>query len=132
MNDLVVTVLLITALFAILASGVWIGLALAGVAWIGMQLFASRPAGDVSASSIFSVSSFQPASIACWMRVSSNACAGRNAAAGVFTATAAHSSSSASAIVAGDGGRSACSRAASSRRCWASSRHPASYPNRCR
>jgi len=27
-------------------SGVWIGLALAGVAWIGMELFSSRPAGD--------------------------------------------------------------------------------------
>jgi C4-dicarboxylate transporter DctM subunit len=27
-------------------SGVWIGLTLAGVAWIGMELFTSRPAGD--------------------------------------------------------------------------------------
>ena len=32
MSDLAITVLLIAALFAILASGVWIGLALAGVA----------------------------------------------------------------------------------------------------
>ncbi len=53
MNDVVVTALLITALFAILASGVWIGLALAGVAWIGMQLFASRPAGDAMAVTIW-------------------------------------------------------------------------------
>jgi C4-dicarboxylate transporter, DctM subunit len=53
MNDVVVTVLLITALFAILSSGVWIGLALAGVAWIGMQLFASRPAGDAMAVTIW-------------------------------------------------------------------------------
>jgi C4-dicarboxylate transporter, DctM subunit len=53
MSDLVVTALLITALFAILASGVWIGLALAGVAWIGMQLFASRPAGDAMAVTIW-------------------------------------------------------------------------------
>jgi C4-dicarboxylate transporter, DctM subunit len=53
MNDLVVTVLLIAALFAILSTGVWIGLALAGVAWIGMQLFASRPAGDAMAVTIW-------------------------------------------------------------------------------
>ena len=32
-------------LFALLASGLWIGLALLGVAWIGMELFTSRPAG---------------------------------------------------------------------------------------
>jgi C4-dicarboxylate transporter DctM subunit len=46
MNDLLVTTLLIVTLFALLGSGVWIGLTLAGVAWIGMQLFSSRPAGD--------------------------------------------------------------------------------------
>lgn len=43
MNDLLITALLVAVLFAILGSGVWIGLALAGVAWIGMQLFSSRP-----------------------------------------------------------------------------------------
>jgi C4-dicarboxylate transporter, DctM subunit len=53
MSDLGITLLLIGALFAILASGVWIGLALAGVAWIGMQLFASRPAGDAMAVTIW-------------------------------------------------------------------------------
>src|ERR1041384_4182330 len=53
MNDLAITTLLIVALFAILASGVWIGLALAGVAWIGMQLFSSRPAGDAMAVTIW-------------------------------------------------------------------------------
>jgi len=53
MNDVVVTAVLIAALFAILSSGVWIGLALAGVAWIGMQLFASRPAGDAMAVTIW-------------------------------------------------------------------------------
>jgi tripartite ATP-independent transporter DctM subunit len=57
MSDLAVTVLLIAALFAILASGVWIGLSLAGVAWIGMQLFASRPAGDAMAVTIWGSSS---------------------------------------------------------------------------
>jgi C4-dicarboxylate transporter, DctM subunit len=57
MNDLAVTVVLIAALFAILASGVWIGLTLAGVAWIAMQLFASRPAGDAMAVTIWGSSS---------------------------------------------------------------------------
>ena len=44
--DFYITALLIVALFAILGSGVWIGLSLAGVAWIGMSLFTSRPVGD--------------------------------------------------------------------------------------
>ena len=49
MNDIAITLLLIAALFLILGSGVWIGLTLSGVAWIGMQLFSSRPAGDAMA-----------------------------------------------------------------------------------
>ncbi|MDQ6627519.1 MAG: TRAP transporter large permease subunit [Pseudomonadota bacterium] len=53
MSDFGVTALLIVALFAILASGVWIGLTLSGVAWIGMQLFSSRPAGDAMAVTIW-------------------------------------------------------------------------------
>ncbi len=57
MNDLAITALLIGSLFAILASGVWIGLTLSGVAWIGMQLFASRPAGDAMAVTIWGSSS---------------------------------------------------------------------------
>ena len=44
--ELYTTAFLIIVLFAILGSGVWIGLALAGVAWIGMELFTSRPVGD--------------------------------------------------------------------------------------
>jgi tripartite ATP-independent transporter DctM subunit len=57
MNDLAITALLVTSLFLILGSGVWIGLALAGVAWIGMQLFSSRPAGDAMAVTIWGTSS---------------------------------------------------------------------------
>jgi len=57
MNDLTVTLLLVGALFLILASGVWIGLTLSGVAWIGMQLFSSRPAGDAMAVTIWGSSS---------------------------------------------------------------------------
>ncbi len=57
MNDLAITTLLIVALFLLLGSGVWIGLTLAGVAWIGMQLFSSRPAGDAMAVTIWGSSS---------------------------------------------------------------------------
>ena len=57
MNDLLITALLVAVLFAILGSGVWIGLAMAGVAWIGMQLFSRRPAGDAMAVTIWGSSS---------------------------------------------------------------------------
>ena len=40
-------------LFVLLGSGVWIGLALTGVAWIGMELFTSRPVGDSMAVTIW-------------------------------------------------------------------------------
>jgi tripartite ATP-independent transporter DctM subunit len=53
MSDIGVTLLLIAALFVILGSGVWIGLTLTGVAWIGMQLFSARPAGDAMAVTIW-------------------------------------------------------------------------------
>jgi tripartite ATP-independent transporter DctM subunit len=53
MSDFAVTALLIASLFLILGSGVWIGLTLSGVAWIGMQLFSSRPAGDAMAVTIW-------------------------------------------------------------------------------
>jgi C4-dicarboxylate transporter DctM subunit len=53
MSDLAITGLLVLSLFLILGSGVWIGLTLSGVAWIGMQLFASRPAGDAMAVTIW-------------------------------------------------------------------------------
>jgi C4-dicarboxylate transporter, DctM subunit len=53
MSDLAITLLLVGALFLILGSGVWIGLTLSGVAWIGMQLFSSRPAGDAMAVTIW-------------------------------------------------------------------------------
>ncbi|MDP3836476.1 MAG: TRAP transporter large permease subunit [Hydrogenophaga sp.] len=57
MNDVVITTLLIVSLFALLGSGVWIGLTLAGVAWIGMELFSSRPAGDAMAITIWGAAS---------------------------------------------------------------------------
>ena len=45
--------LLIIVLFALLAGGVVIGLALAGVAWVAMELFSPRPAGDAMAVAIW-------------------------------------------------------------------------------
>src|SRR5512145_2068838 len=51
--EALITTLLIVALFGLLGSGVWIGLALAGVAWLGMELFSSRPAGDAMAVTIW-------------------------------------------------------------------------------
>ena len=53
MNEFLVTALLIAALFLILGSGVWIGLTLSGVAWIAIQIFSARPAGDAMAVTIW-------------------------------------------------------------------------------
>ncbi len=57
MSDLTITALLILALFVLLGSGLWIGLALAGVAWIGMEIFSSRSAGDAMAITIWGTAS---------------------------------------------------------------------------
>ncbi|MEY2682056.1 MAG: Sialic acid transporter permease protein SiaT, partial [Pseudomonadota bacterium] len=56
MNDALIAGLLVLSLFLILGSGVWIGLTLSGVAWIGMQLFTARPAGDAMAVTIWGAS----------------------------------------------------------------------------
>ncbi|MBL8487100.1 MAG: TRAP transporter large permease subunit [Rhodocyclaceae bacterium] len=55
--DLLITAALIAALFVLLGSGLWIGLSLLGVAWIGMELFTARPAGDAMAVTIWGASS---------------------------------------------------------------------------
>ena len=57
MNEVMVSVLLVVVLFALLSSGVWVGLTLAGVAWVGMEFFAGRPAGDAMAMTIWGTSS---------------------------------------------------------------------------
>jgi len=44
-------------LFMLLGSGVWVGLALLGVAFVGMVLFASRPPGDAMITTIWTASS---------------------------------------------------------------------------
>ncbi len=53
MNEVAITALLIFSLFFLLGTGVWIGLTLAAVAWIGMMLFSSQPAGDAMAVTIW-------------------------------------------------------------------------------
>lgn len=57
MSGIAITLLLIASLFFLLGTGVWIGLSLAGVAWIAMELFSSRPAGDAMAVTIWGSSS---------------------------------------------------------------------------
>ncbi|MEP6824997.1 MAG: TRAP transporter large permease subunit, partial [Ramlibacter sp.] len=44
--DVVIAIALIVLLFAVLGSGLWIGLSLLAVALIGMELFTQRPVGD--------------------------------------------------------------------------------------
>ncbi len=44
-------------LFLLLGTGVWVGLALLGVAFVGMELFTVRPAGDAMATIIWRASS---------------------------------------------------------------------------
>ena len=51
------TALFLFVLFALLGGGVWIGLALLGVALVGMELFTSRPAGDAMITTIWTASS---------------------------------------------------------------------------
>ena len=53
MTELYATVIFLFVLFALLGGSVWIGLALMGVAWVGMELFTSRPAGDAMLTTIW-------------------------------------------------------------------------------
>src|SRR5512143_3587678 len=48
-----IALLLIVALFVILGAGVWIGIAVLGVAWIGMELLTTRPGGDALALTVW-------------------------------------------------------------------------------
>ncbi|MEY8827715.1 TRAP transporter large permease [Sedimentitalea sp. XS_ASV28] len=54
MSELYATIIFLFVLFALLGSSVWVGLALMGVAWVGMELFTSRPAGDAMLTTIWS------------------------------------------------------------------------------
>ncbi|MDQ2187505.1 TRAP transporter large permease subunit [Alcaligenaceae bacterium A4P071] len=57
MNDFYIVTLLVVSIFLLLGSGVWVGLTLAGAAWIGMEVFSSRPAGDAMAVTIWGAAS---------------------------------------------------------------------------
>ncbi len=57
MENLSVILLFLFVLFVLLGSGIWVGLALLGVAWFGMTLFTTRPVGDVMLTVIWSSSS---------------------------------------------------------------------------
>ncbi len=57
MNEALVITILVLSIFGFLACGVWVGLTLAGTAWLGMELFSSRPAGDAMAITIWGAAS---------------------------------------------------------------------------
>ena len=57
MDELYAIALFLFVLFLLLGSGVWVGLALMGVAWVGMELFTSRPVGDTMITTIWASSS---------------------------------------------------------------------------
>ena len=57
MEQLHLIALFLFVLFLLLGTGVWVGLALMGVAFIGMELFTSRPSGDAMLTTIWSASS---------------------------------------------------------------------------
>lgn len=57
MEELYLIILFLFVLFLLLGTGVWVGLALMGVAFVGMELFTSRPTGDTMITTIWSASS---------------------------------------------------------------------------
>lgn len=57
MEQLAPVIIFLFVLFALLGSGVWVGLALLGVAFVGMELFTSRPPGDAMITTIWTASS---------------------------------------------------------------------------
>jgi len=57
MEALAPVILFLFVLFLLLGTGVWVGLALIGVAFVGVELFTSRPAGDAMITVIWASSS---------------------------------------------------------------------------
>jgi C4-dicarboxylate transporter DctM subunit len=53
MNEAYATIVFLFVLFSLLGSSIWIGLALMGVAWVGMELFTTRPVGDAMITTIW-------------------------------------------------------------------------------
>ncbi len=54
MEEFYLTAIFLFVLFLMLGTGVWVGLALFGVAFVGLELFTSRPAGDAMTTVIWS------------------------------------------------------------------------------
>ena len=57
MEHLALTGIFLFTLFLLLGTGIWVGLALLGVALVGMDLFTARPAGDAMITTIWTLSS---------------------------------------------------------------------------
>lgn len=57
MNEILVITLLVVSIIGFLACGVWVGLTLAGAAWLGMEIFSTRSAGDAMAITIWGAAS---------------------------------------------------------------------------
>ena len=57
MEHLALTGIFLFTLFLLLGTGIWVGLALLGVALVGMDLFTARPAGDTMITTIWTSSS---------------------------------------------------------------------------
>ncbi|NKB53996.1 MAG: TRAP transporter large permease subunit [Gammaproteobacteria bacterium] len=57
MEQLAPIAIFLFVLFLLLGSGVWVGLALLGVAFVGMELFTTRPPGDAMITTIWTASS---------------------------------------------------------------------------
>ena len=57
MEQLAPIAIFLFVLFLLLGTGVWVGLALLGVAYVGMELFTNRPAGDAMITTIWTSSS---------------------------------------------------------------------------
>jgi len=57
MENVFLVTIFMSALFFLLGTGVWVGLALFGVAYLGLEMFTSRPAGDAMLTRIWTSSS---------------------------------------------------------------------------
>ncbi|MEZ5844577.1 MAG: TRAP transporter large permease subunit [Hyphomicrobiaceae bacterium] len=57
MEQLAYTAIFLFVLFMLLGTGVWVGLALLGVAFIGIELFTTRPPGDSMITTVWTASS---------------------------------------------------------------------------
>ncbi len=57
MDEFYLTAIFMFVLFLFLGTGIWVGLALLGVAFVGMELFTTRPVGDTMITTIWTSSS---------------------------------------------------------------------------